>query len=328
MKISDIERGNATTIEIRPVNEEGFGRFIPALSEANLSYSELTDEMILGVGDDTWHIAGLNSRHQECLDRVALNNLPRVAWAAAALPNGSKHPKSMVIEVREFPSEQVWPEAVDFGVDEKIVDALRKKRKSLVSINDVILWLEDKVLVKSSGDNNLIFLSGSPMPQAEKRSGFRLYGKGIAVDIARDTDDRLVVTRVVEARRPIFNDERRPMVMVRGQIRFVDYTIAGHFRGTARTQLDQLVQDSDSYLSLWRVYNQIERQDIYNRARDFGWLRYSIRRQLTDGSWRFTLSDSESLESNIRVLEDSEAIDLEAAERPPIELIETNGASS
>jgi hypothetical protein len=110
---------------------------------------------------------------------------------------------------------------------------------------------------------------------------------------------------------------------VRGQFRFVDLTIAGRFRGAARTQLDQLVEGTDSYLGIWREYNRLERQSILRRAREFGWLRYSSRRPMADGSWRFTLVDAKELEPNIRLLEAGESIDLEAAARPPAELSET-----
>jgi hypothetical protein len=326
MKISDVERGEVSTLELMPNEDDGFGQTVASLSEASIFSSELSNAIILRIGDGTWDVRGVDDHNQELLARIAIRNLPRMAWVAAHLPRGSKNPQSLIIEVREFPSEYIWPGTVDLGVDEKTVDAMRQKRKSIVSIGDVIYWLTEKLLIPDSGGSNRVLLSGSPTPQADKRSGFRLYGKGIAIDAARDTDDRLVVTRVVEARRAATNDERRPVLLVRGQFRFIDYTIAGRFRGTARTQLDQLVEDAGSYLSLWREYNQIERSSILRRAREFGWLQYSGRRPLTDGRWRFSLRTADNLEQNIRLLEENESVDLEAAVRPPAELSEANGS--
>src|SRR5690606_8465254 len=140
---------------------------------------------------------------------------------------------SLVLEIREFPSENVWPQPVDLGVDEKVVEAVRSKRKSLSSIGDVIAWLEERVLVTDLGGSTRVLLSSSPNPQADQRSAFRLYGRGWMVDVARDADDRLLVTRVIEAKRAQSDDERRPILLVRGQFRFVDHTVAGRFRGTA-----------------------------------------------------------------------------------------------
>ncbi|HBQ12935.1 MAG TPA: hypothetical protein DEF51_17965, partial [Myxococcales bacterium] len=226
------------------------------------------------------------------------------------------------MEIREFPSENVWPQPVDLGVDEKVVEAVRSKRKSLSSIGDVIAWLEERVLVTDLGGSTRVLLSSSPNPQADQRSAFRLYGRGWMVDVARDVEDRLLVTRVIEAKRTQSDDERRPILLVRGQFRFVDHTVAGRFRGTARSELDQIVGEAGSYLAIWREYNKLERRSIQRRARDFGWLSYHSRQPLADGRWRFHLKDDERLEDCMRALEESESVDLEAAAIPPAELTE------
>lgn len=327
MKASDVQRGDRCTLEVRPVGDNGFERAIDKLSEVGIFSSELSSAVILRIGDRTWDIEGVDNHYRETLDHIIDRNLPKVSWVASTMPPKNANPTSLVLEIREFPSEHIWPDTVDFGVDEKIVDALRKKRGSLVATADVVNWLNEKVLITDSTGSTRCLLSGSPTPQADKRSGFRLYGKGIAVDIARDTEDRLLVTRVVEARRPKTNDERRPVLLVRGQFRFVDHTVAGRFRGTARTQLDQLVEDSDSYLGLWKEYNDLERSSIMRRAKEFGWLRYSSRRPLPDGRWRFSLDPSDEMEPGFRFLQDSESIDLEAAVSPPRELYDAENST-
>ena len=322
MKVSDVQHGDFSTLELKTTDDAGFGKAIQILNEVGLFYSEMSDASLLKIENDSWEVAGVDDHNQDRLERLTLRNLPRIAWVAATIPKKIQNPKQILIEVREFPSENIWPGDSDFGVDEKIVDTIRNKRKSLASINDVVSWLTEKTLIPTSGGSNLILLSGSPTPQTGNHRGFRIYGKGIAVDIVLNSDNRSAVTRVVEARRPTTNDERRPVLLIRGQFRFIDYTIAGLFRGTARSQLDQLVEDANSYLSLWREYNKLERQSILSRAREFGWLRYNKCRPLPDGRWRFTLVEAVDIEPNIRTLEDNESVNLEAAERPPIELIE------
>lgn len=323
MKPSDVQYGEATTVEIRPVSEQDFGERIQSLSQAYLLSSELSDNAMLQIGETAWAVEGIDIHHQEVLDRLVTRNLPKLTWVGASFPNKEDKPaNSLILEVREFPVEHIWPDAVELGVDEKIVEAIRLKRKKLVNIADVIAWLADMVLIDVQGGANLALLSGSPTPQADKRSSFRLYGRGVAVDVARDEEDRLFVTRVVEAKRPLANDERRPILLVRGQFKFVDHTIAGRFRGTARSVLDCLVEDASSYLGIWKEYNKLERQSILGKAREFGWLKYSSCKPLPDGCWRFKLEDSESLEAGIRFLEDNETVDLEASVRPPAELVE------
>jgi hypothetical protein len=325
MKISDIQRGKATMVEIRPASADDFGNAVNALQEVDLFASELESEALLRIGDQSWEIEGVDVHHQGLLDAALLRGLPRASWVAARRPKGPGTPATtLLLEVREFPSENIWPEAVDLGVDDKVVELVRKKRKSLAAISDVVAWLTDRILVSDPGGTNRVLLSGSPTPQADKRSGFRLYGKGVAVDIARDDDDRLIVVKVVEAKRAKDNNERRPVLLVRGQFRFVDHTIAGRFRGTARSELDQVVGEAESYLAIWREYNKLERKSIRGRARQFGWLTYHSRRPLADGRWQFSLSDDDRMEHCIRFLEDNESVDLEAAVRPPAELTEAD----
>lgn len=322
MKPSDIQYGEAMTVEVRPVSDQDFGGHVEPLTQAFLLSSELADDAILKIGDMSWAVEGVDTHHQESLNRLVTRNLPKLAWVGAPFPNKKDKPaNSLMLEVREFPVEHIWPDAVDLGVDEKIVEAIRMKRKKLVNIADVIGWLAETVLIALQGGSQLVLLSGSPTPQADKRSNFRLYGKGMAIDIARDDEDRLLVTRVVEAKR-LQGNERRPILIVRGQFRFVDYTIAGRFRGTARSVLDHIVEDASSYLGIWKEYNKLERQNILNKAREFGWLKYTSCRQLPHGAWRFKLENSESLGAGIRFLEDNETVDLEAAVRPPAELVE------
>ena len=322
MKISDIQHGKSTVVEVVSVSSGKFDT-LHALDEAELYSSGLESEALLRIGQDSWTIEGIDAHHGELLRRILLRGLPKVAWVAALRPKDTALvTASLVLEVREFPSENVWPEPVALGVDEKVVDFARKKRRRLSALDDVIKWLEDHILVTDSNGSSRVLLSGSPTPETDQRRGFRLHGRGFAVDVAKDDEDRLLVTRIVEARRTQRNDERRPVLLVRGQFKFVDHTVAGHFRQNARSELDEIVAGAESYLGIWREYNEIERRSIQRRAREFGWLSYHSPEPLADGRWRFHIKDDEHFERCIRSLEDTETVDLEASAHLPAELTE------
>ena len=322
MRISDVQHGKPTVLEVVPGAKDDFGP-LPTMTEVKIYSSGLESEALLCVGKSTWTIEGSNAHHQDLLSDVLLRALPRVAWVAAREPSDEKvGAASLVLEIREFPSENDWPQPVDLGVDEKVVESVRSKRKSLNSIGEVIAWLEERILVTDLGGSTRVLLSSSPNPQADQRSAFRLYGRGWAVDVARDANDRLLVTRVIEAKRAQSDDDRRPILLVKGQFRFVDHTVAGRFRGTARSELDQIVGEAGSYLAIWREYNKLERRSILCRAREFGWLTYHSRLPLADGRWRFHLKEDERLEDCMRALAENESVDLEVAASPPPELTE------
>lgn len=328
MKISDIERGKPTSLWVSATSTDDFGG-IAALSEVGLFSSDLESEALMRAGEQAWSIAGTDAHQEELLRGILLRGLPRVSWVVAREPNDPKvAARSLIIEVREFPSELYWPEPTDFGVDEKLVEHVRMKRRNLISISDVIAWLEEQILMKDQDGSTRALLSGSPDPQADQRGAFRLYGNGWAIDVKRVADDRLQVTRVVEARRAQSDDERRPILLVRGNFRFVDHTVAGRFRGAARSELDQIVQNAGSYLGIWLEYNKVERRNILRSARQFGWLSYDSRKPLADGRWRFHLRNDERLEDCVRSLEESESVELEAATSPPAELTEATESES
>ena len=321
MRASDIQLGKRTLLEVVSAERGGFGS-LASMDEVELFSSGLELETLIRTEDSTWSIEGKGGAQQRLLAGILDRGLPSIAWVAARKPGARGGAETLHLEVREFRDKWIWQEPIDLGVDERVVEAVRSKRRSLASTEAVIGWLEERLLLTRPAGATRVLLSSSPRPQAHQRSAFRLHGKGWVVDVARDAEDRLQVTRVLEARRAQSEDERRPTLLVEGQFRFVDSTIAGHFRGTARSELDQIVAEADSYLAIWREYNKLEQRSIQRRARDFGWLTYHSRQPMADGRWRFMLKDTERLEACMRSLEDSEAVALEAAEFPPAELTE------
>src|SRR5262245_50152645 len=255
MKVCDVIHGHVASVEIQRADSELFPESLVPKSEVFL-IEQTTGELLLQMGEDTWPVAGVGQRDHELLRQVTVSGLPRLCWFVQAVP--TKGPaERILVQLREFPSAFIWNENVDFGVDDKIVDDMRKRRRRLVSVESVVQWLTETILLhpRSVGGGPRALLSGSPAADASKKTGFRIYGSGFAVDAERGPDDCLRIARVVEARRAVEGDEGRPIYLATGQMRFCDATVAGHFRGIARTELDSLVARADSYLGLWKEYN-------------------------------------------------------------------------
>ncbi len=322
MNVSDIRYGKQTIIEIKPTSQDDFGE-LSALTEVDFYSTELESEILLSIGEKAWSIEGANPRNHELLNSLIRRSLPSISWVIARIPKQTSVPATkLTLEVREYPSDHIWPDAVEIGIDEKILEDVRKRRKSLLSMTEVLNWITDKFIVFDPSGSTRLLISSSPEPQADQRSAFRIYGKGFGIDVARDSEDRLLVTRIVGAKSNLEIDQKRPIMIVRGQFKFVDYTIAGRFRGTAKNELDQIVNDSSSYLGVWNEYNRLESRNLLKRAREFGWFDYDSRQQLSDGSWRFSLKNNDQLERKIRSLEGTDDKSLEAAEYLPHTLLE------
>ena len=291
MKVSQVIHGRVTTLELHRVDEDRFPAGLPINAEVML-LDEDRGEFRIGVGEEVWSVTGAKDRDADQLRQIASRNLPQLVWLVQVTP-ARGDAESILVRIHEFPMAFSWPDSIEIGVDDRLVEDMRKRRKRLISVESVVQWLTDKMLLhaRSAGAQPRMLLSGSPMPAAGKKTAFRIYGNGFAVDVERGPDERLRATRVVGSRRAVEGDENRPIYLASGDIRFCDVTVAGEFRGVARTSLDALVAQSDSYLGLWREYNLRERASIVHRARQFGWIGYTSKpRQLPDGSWAFKLN--------------------------------------
>lgn len=288
MKVSDVIHGRVATADLRRTDGESFPEGLVSKSEVFLIDGQ-SGELRLRAGDEIWEVEGVGSRDCDTLRQISTHNLPQLTWLVQAVP-AQGPADSVLVQVHEFPARLVYDEPMEIAVDDKIVDDMRKRQKRQVSVESAVQWLTERMLLPSCelGGPQRALLSGSPRREADKKTAFRLYGAGFAADVERGPDDRLRVTRIVTARRAVEGDESRPIYLMTGLISFCDETLAGQFRGVARTELDALVEQSDSYLGLWRMYNDKERETILRRARQFGWVGYSNRR-LSDGVWRFSI---------------------------------------
>jgi hypothetical protein len=266
MNIHDLASGEVSTFEVVPSAAADFDLVIEARAEAALQFSDVTGDSLLRIGASAWNVVGADKRAIEALRRLRDRNLPRVAWVASVRPKG-KRSEAVLVQVHEFPARYDWPDPVDIGVDDKLVEQVRQKLGRSATAAEATQWLNDRFLLLADDGTARVFLSGSPTPETDQSGAFRLHGRGYAVDVAKGRDDKLLATRLVEAKRGSSPDERRPVVLVLGRIRFCDATIAGAFRGAARTQLDQLVEQAGSYLNVWKEYNKLERETTRRRPR-------------------------------------------------------------
>ena len=319
MRVTDIIHGRGATVDLRRTDGDMFPANLHADSEVFLQPDDF-GEIRLRIGQEVWDVEGITPHDRESLRQIVLRRLHLLAWLVQADPVQGPA-VSLLIEIREFPAAFVWNEAIDFGVDDKIVDDLRKRQR-VKSIQEAVKFLKECILLPpraATEKAERVLLSGSPSRGTGKETAFRLFGKEFAVDIKGGPDNRLRVTRIVASRQAIEGDERYPIYLATGTFRFCDLTIAGQFRGLVRTELDYLVAQSTSYLDLWKMYNEREKASVLRRAREFGWIRYSSAKPTPDvGTWRFHINVAGERQSKIQARLDSVGNEqLEASEDIP-----------
>ena len=285
MNVSDVIHGRISSADLRRADREPFPASLQAKSEVAVEQSSC-GEAVLVIGNDRWEVEGVGSTHSSLLQEVAQRGMPTLAWLVQFRPTKAHN---ILVRFHEFTLSLHFPESMEIGVDERTVDDIRRRLRRQISASAAAEWLAECLLLppRKEGESSRALLSGTPVGE---RTAFRLHGNGFAIDVQRNDDDRLVISRVVESRRKMEGSDARPIYLVAANIEFRDASVAGAFRGAAQVELDQILAQADSYLGFWQAYNNKERQIVLDKARQFGWTKYSKRSRDEDGSWRFDIS--------------------------------------
>lgn len=288
MNVSDIIHGKVTTLDIQREDAKPFDANFKKGMEVRLIVSS-DDSVLLCIEESMVSVKGTSPHNQQKLRGFVARGAPKLAWIVQRSSPKDK-PECVLLEIHEFSSSLRWEEPMDVGIDEQFLDDVRVQVGRRMSEDDAVEWLTERFVLSSveQSGNVRALLSGPPLNQNVDLTAFRLYGKQYAIDVKRD-DDRLLATRLVQANRSIEGGQTRPIYLLTTQLSFCSATMASQFRGVARSELDHIVQNSSSYLSLWEEYNKLEKRNILQRAREFGWLKYKGRKQTAEGAWSFDL---------------------------------------
>jgi hypothetical protein len=318
MKLADLVHGYGTTFQVEADPPEQLAAAVGV--PLRLFRPEHDDRALLAAGERVWVVHGREDIDAGALDRILDRGRPRVVSAQALGPRDA--PTGLALQVREFASEQTWTEPVELGVDDLLVEALRRSRMigRGTRAEDVPQRLAEWFLFAAvAGPPTMSAAITVGHRDAREPTGmFSLHGRTHSADVEPAEDGTLRVKRVTRLRRSAGQDSQ-PWRLMHGAISFVDATVAGTLRTATAAELDNLVRGADSYLRRWTEYNAIERRHVLDRARRAGAIRYVSCDRHANGDWRFRLAQ-ELDEPTFRRLDDSRSDDLAAGAQPPHEL--------
>lgn len=308
MRIHAIRHGSQCRLTLRPTADDE----LPADLEHGAEIG-LVDASALACTALRWRerflpVQADSPREADALAHILHTNLPRVVWVAAIDPKE----RTLVVQIHQFTESMGWAEAIEIGVDDRLVDDARKRNRALRHRDDVTAWLTDEFLIHEPLRPLRALVSGSPIPRADLQRAFRIHGARWNLDVVTSEDGKLLAHRLTAAR----GGDDRPVALVESDLRFVDITVAGAFAGTARSELDALVKGAASYLALWREYNDLEREGVLRRARTFGIWPYDQIEYLGDSRYQIHIAagipDDERLWNALRTADVDVALSREA----------------
>lgn len=316
MEICNIPADNPYILEVKPrFQEDSFDtKTLKKKAEVFLYQPENTEEILLQYSNRVWEILGNNNEYQQQLQAILERNLPRLCWLTRV------EKKRLQLQINEFPNSLTLDTKLVLGIDEKIIDDVRDRHlQTNASVQQVINWLTEQVIIPSPQENKsqrALLQAGHSFRNGLENS-FQLLGEKINVTIKRTINRTFLVERVEKRRGKQQSNSNRPIIVLQAEISFNDASVAIEMQGKAPTELDALVQNSESYLSLWKQYNDLEKEQIIEQVKQLGWLKYSKSEQRPNGDRRFYLDDSSRLQEQLQYLSDTPKFSLEVASIPP-----------
>jgi hypothetical protein len=220
------------------------------------------------------------------------------AGAVAVLHARDSSGRWVQLRVHAFDAVRQWP-PLNVAVDDRVFDSVRRMDRSrdLRKPKDVLAWLRNRLrLLPPPGQtepHRLIAVS-APRQELHEPAPCLLLGDGIAAGIAH-TDDGWRISMVRKHTKLATGDQR--LVLVHGDIDFIDTTIGTRLREQMRDELGRInaAQADESFLARWREYHELESRHALNRMKTFGYLVYHRWNRLDDSGdvFRFHLDRSQ-----------------------------------
>jgi hypothetical protein len=291
MKIPALRHGTATDIEVVIWPHEDL---VPSAGDECTVGENWTDgQGYVGFRNKPLRAQTLDQAAESRLRAVLARGFRTLAW----LPLLEPQQDSMrgVLRVVEFRAQHVWPSPLDIAVDERIVaDVAGRYVPDGATPATVADWLTDQCLLPHPERSGIVraFMSAGGADRERTVPAFRLHGLHASADVLADASGRFRVTRVVEERLRASRDNKRAKELLEGTIRFVDATAATVARREAVRELRVVIEHHDSFLAMWRDYNEIDRRLAESRRNEVGDVAYIECKEIASNVWRFRLSDS------------------------------------
>lgn len=322
MRLSELQQGAITPVYV--TLESAHDRSSTAgLVGAPLQLSRPTPAatLLLTHAQQRWKLHGSTLADDDRLHAIVERGLPRVVRLTQP-KSGADGRLAASLYIHEFQSEVLAAEPLELDVDERLAEKLRVSHRLGVraDLQSALKLLTEWFLFPDHGGplHSAACITLGRGRELAAGEGFWLHGRALSASVRRTAEDRLLVGQVTPLRRELDPGEDPPRLL-RGELSFVDATLASRLRPGAARELDALARSSGSYLARWDEVNEIERRLAVERARSLGVLRYERCTETVEGHWRFHLEPDYEPEA-VRRFAENRREELAADEELPPEL--------
>lgn len=286
--------------------------------EVQLRFSRDTEEFLIGHSGK-WLVCSPRQDSRTVLLDILQTDMPRLV-VVTRVDSDKTGNRSIKMNLSIYPNVLEWqPQSFQVGVDDKIAEKVRSRQllgDPSASAEQVMEWLSE-ILLCPDPDCSGIFRAAISYGRTQSQrdstvASFTIWGDRVAADIALQPDGKLRIEKLVKGRQK----DDRPLSLLHAPISFHDASTAAAFRHEALNQLKEITAQADSYLGLWRRYNDLERGIVLRKARDVGIFRYSTFGS-REGKLEFHIDLDNATSPLFDKLSPSESIEFDASEVRP-----------
>lgn len=269
MRISDLQIGRGYAFDLIPaIKGVQFAFAIGQHEEQPCQLFEFGGETHLELLGQSIAVECKNAKVQADLEELLRD---RDRSAVSIIYNSDSE---VSIGARVFADSYLSPEAIDFGLGDIIMDDIKTRYPKFASTpRKALEWLRSQAVFDLGKRQQAILISKGPS-STKTLNSFRILGKEIFLDIVRNDEGQLEISRIVNKQRPKTSDSS-PIIMFKApQLNVLDITTAAKTRASVQKEMEAIVASGAAYISLWEEYNQLEREKAEAIALEMGKIQY------------------------------------------------------
>ena len=257
MKIEDIFTGNKSemSLNVSPgVSGESF--IMKNNTEVKISFLQETYWLVFSE-KDRFEIIGNKPEDKANLDIISSGQ------CIVLLVKSSK--KNASLKAKLFSARIPITQKLEIGFGDIIADDIDKRYSRQVNRLKKEDWLEEELLIK--GENSIqskILVNNSP-----DDGGFRIFGKKIAIDVRRNKQGKLEISRILNR-----NKRHQPVSFIEVEIEIKDISQTGIMRSNL-SQYISTINTTERYISTWNKYKEKEKEYKLKEVHKVGFITIS-----------------------------------------------------
>ncbi len=234
MKIADIFRGQKDEISIT-INPAIENEKFNSDNYIDVKYSQDT-YWLLSNDNNRIEIAGVNPQDKKELDRIINKHF--------VLYITNKETKKIELKVKLFTNSIISKESIEIGLTDIIIDDINKRYSRKRQQQKHVNWLSNELII----ENNMILVYG----HNKKSSGFRVFGKSIAIDVIINKDNKHEIKRILNLKKKL-----KPDTILKSTIEIKDISTTATLRSNIESELKK-INSTEKYIRTWEKYKEIE----------------------------------------------------------------------